>query len=209
MTDFKDPKINISKVYTKGGDKGYTYLIGGEKVSKDDIRVISYGEVDELNVCIGVCSNLLKNSPNSKDFTYFIERLTSIQNELFNLGTVLAATGFKMSLDSPRITEQDINNLEKDIDDINTSLSPLSSFTLPGGDSTVLAIHQARVVCRRAERNVVSTIHKFSNLDKTTLMYLNRLSDYLFVLGRVVSSMLGCDEKLWSPNNITSKNKKL
>ena len=209
MTDFKDPKINISKVYTKGGDRGYTYLIGGEKVSKDDIRVISYGEVDELNVCIGICSNSLKNSPNSEDFTYFIERLTSIQNELFNLGTVLAATGFEIPPDLPRVTEKDIYNLEKDIDDMNMSLSPLNSFTLPGGDSTVLAIHQARVVCRRAERNVVSTIHKFKDLDRATLMYLNRLSDYLFVLGRVVSSLLGCDEELWSPNNTTSNNKNI
>ena len=205
MTDFKDPKINISKVYTKGGDKGYTYLIGGEKVSKDDIRVISYGEVDELNVCIGVCSNLLKNSPNSKDFTYFIERLTSIQNELFNLGTVLAATGSEMSADLPRVTQEDIHNLEQDIDKMNEALEPLDSFTLPGGNEVVLAFHQARVVCRRSERNIVTVINKFSKLDDLTLIYANRLSDYLFVLGRVVSSILSCDEELWSPNNITSK----
>jgi cob(I)alamin adenosyltransferase len=205
MTDFKDPKINISKVYTKGGDKGYTYLIGGEKVSKDDIRVISYGEVDELNVCIGVCSNLLKNSPNSKDFTYFIERLTSIQNELFNLGTVLAATGSEMSADLPRVTQEDIHNLEQDIDKMNEALEPLDSFTLPGGNEVVLAFHQARVVCRRSERNIVTVINKFSKLDDLTLIYANRLSDYLFVLGREVSSILSCDEELWSSNNITSK----
>ncbi len=205
MTDFKDPKINISKVYTKGGDKGYTYLIGGEKVSKDDIRVISYGEVDELNVCIGVCSNLLKNSPNSKDFTYFIERLTSIQNELFNLGTVLAATGSEMSADLPRVTQEDIHNLEQDIDKMNEALEPLDSFTLPGGNEVVLAFHQARVVCRRSERNIVTVINKFSKLDDLILIYANRLSDYLFVLGREVSSILSCDEELWSSNNITSK----
>ena len=205
MTKFRDPKINISKVYTKSGDEGQTHLIGGEKVSKNDIRVIAYGDVDELNVHVGICSNLLKNSPNSKDFSYFIVRLRSIQNELFNLGTVLAATGSEMSSDLPRVIQEDIHNLEGDIDQMNKSLEPLSSFTLPGGNEVVLAFHQARVICRRSERNVVSVIHKFSNLDRTTLIYLNRLSDYLFVLGRAVSSILSCDEELWSPNNITSK----
>ena len=205
MSKFKDPNINISKVYTKSGDKGKTYLIGGEKVSKDDIRVIAYGDVDELNVHIGICSNFLKNSPNSKDFSYFIERLTSIQNELFNLGTVLAATGSEMSADLPRVTEEDVDNLEQDIDKMNEALEPLDSFTLPGGSEVVLAFHQARVVCRRSERNIVTVINKFSKLDDLTLIYANRLSDYLFVLGRVVSSILSCDEELWSPNNITSK----
>ena len=205
MSKFKDPNINISKVYTKSGDKGKTYLIGGEKVSKDDIRVIAYGDVDELNVHIGICSNFLKNSPNSKDFSYFIERLTSIQNELFNLGTVLAATGSEMSADLPRVTAEDVHNLEQDIDKMNEALEPLDSFTLPGGNEVVLAFHQARVVCRRSERNIVTVINKFSKLDDLTLIYANRLSDYLFVLGRVVSSILSCDEELWSPNNITSK----
>ena len=205
MSKFKDPNINISKVYTKSGDKGKTYLIGGEKVSKDDIRVIAYGDVDELNVHIGICSNFLKNSPNSKDFSYFIERLTSIQNELFNLGTVLAATGSEMSADLPRVTQEDVHNLEKDIDKMNETLEPLDSFTLPGGNEAVLAFHQARVVCRRSERNIVTVINQFLKLDDLTLIYANRLSDYLFVLGRVVSSILSCDEELWSPNNITSK----
>jgi len=205
MTKFRDPEINISKVYTKSGDKGKTYLIGGEKVSKDDIRVIAYGDVDELNVHIGICSNFLKNSPNSKDFSYFIERLTSIQNELFNLGTILAATGSEMSADLPRVTQEDIHNLEQDIDKMNEALDPLDSFTLPGGNEVVLAFHQARVVCRRSERNIVTVINQFSKLDDLTLIYANRLSDYLFVLGRVVSSILSCDEELWSPNNITSR----
>ena len=205
MSKFKDPNINISKVYTKSGDKGKTHLIGGEKVSKNDIRVIAYGDIDELNVHIGICSNFLKNSPNSKDFSYFIERLTSIQNELFNLGTVLAATGSEMSADLPRVTQEDIRNLEQDIDKMNEALDPLDSFTLPGGNEVVLAFHQARVICRRSERNIVTVINQFSKLDDLTLIYANRLSDYLFVLGRVVSSILSCDEELWSPNNITSK----
>ena len=208
MSKFRDPKINISKVYTKSGDKGLTHLIGGEKVFKNDIRVIAYGDVDELNVSIGVCSNYLKNSPNSKDFEYLISRLTSIQNELFNLGTVLAATGSPIGADLPRVTAGDVENLENDIDNINEKLEPLSSFTLPGGSSIILSFHQARVICRRSERNAVEVIDKFKDLDELVIIYLNRLSDYLFVLGRLVAQMLDVDEELWSPNNITSINKK-
>ena len=204
MGKYKEPKISISKVYTKVGDEGFTHLIGGEKVPKDDIRVIAYGDIDELNVHIGICSNFLKNSPKSKDFSYFIERLVSIQNELFNLGTILAATGSKMSSDLPRVVEEDINNLEKDIDEMNKELKPLNSFTLPGGNEIILAFHQARVICRRSERNIVSVIRNYKNLDKFIFTYINRLSDYLFVLGRVVSDILECNEELWSPNNITS-----
>ena len=110
-----------------------------------------------------------------------------------------------MSADLPRVTEEDVDNLEQDIDKMNEALEPLDSFTLPGGSEVVLAFHQARVVCRRAERNIVAVINKYSNLDDLILIYANRLSDYLFVLGRVVSSILSCDEELWSPNNITSK----
>ena len=205
MPKFRDPKINISKVYTKSGDRGKTLLIGGEKVSKNDIRVYAYGDIDELNVNIGICSNFLKNSPNSQNFTYFIERLTSIQNELFNLGTVLAATGSEMSADLPRVTQDDIKNLEEDIDKMNESLEPLESFVLPGGGEIGLSFHQARVVCRRSERNIVAITDKFRDLDESVLVYINRLSDYLFVLGRSVLNALDINEELWSPNNITSK----
>ena len=208
MSKFRDPNINISKVYTKSGDKGKTRLIGGEEVSKSDIRVIGYGDVDELNVLIGICSNYLKNSPNSKDFSYYIERLGSIQNELFNLGTVLASTGSEMSSDIPRITDEDTNLLEDDIDKMNSNLESLKSFTLPGGNELTLSIHHARVVCRRCERNLVAIQEKHQDFDNTTLRYLNRLSDYLFVLGRCISNALGINEKLWSPNNITSVNNK-
>ena len=205
MSKFRDPKINISKVYTKSGDKGKTMLIGGEKVLKSDVRVVAYGDIDELNVSIGLCSNFLKNSPKSKDFTYSIERLTSIQNELFNLGTVLAATGSKIPTDLPRVTQDDIKNLEEDIDKMNKSLEPLESFVLPGGGEIGLSFHQARVVCRRSERNIVSVIDEFKDLNDMVLIYINRLSDYLFVLGRFILNILDIDEKLWSPNNITSQ----
>ena len=181
MSKYKDPKINISKVYTKSGDKGKTHLIGGDKVSKNDIRVIGYGDIDELNVLIGVCSVYLKNNPISKDFKYPIERLTSIQNELFNLGTVLASVGSKSRSNMPRISKEDTSLLEKDIDKMNSELEPLSSFTLPGGNDLTLSINHARVVCRRSERNIISILEKYKDLDLETLRYLNRLSGYFFV----------------------------
>ena len=204
VSKFKEPKINISKVYTKSGDKGKTHLIGGEKVLKSDLRVSAYGEIDELNVSIGVCSNILKNSLKSKDFTYFIQRLTSIQNELFNLGTMLAATGSSTQNDLPRVTSEDVRLLENDIDSMNEALDPLNSFILPGGTEIGLSFHKARVVCRRAERVISSVISDYPDLEEVVLIYINRLSDYLFVLGRLVLKLLDIKEELWSPNNVTS-----
>ena len=203
MSKYKEPKIRISKVYTKKGDDGSTYLIGGEQVSKNDIRVIAYGEIDELNVYVGVSANQLKNHSNSEEINYCIERLESIQKELFNLGTVLASTGSKLSKGFPSISENDILILENDIDKMNKELDSLESFILPGGNKTILNIHLARVVCRRAERNVVTIIEKYNNLE-LPLKYLNRLSDYLFVLARFISKKHKIQEQLWNPNNITS-----
>jgi len=207
MTKYKEPKINISKVYTKSGDKGKTHLIGGIKVSKDDIRVAAYGEVDELNVTIGILLFHLKKYSKIKNSKYLLSRLSSIQNELFNLGTVLAAVGSNFPPDLPKIQDEDISLLEDDIDNMNSGLKPLKSFVLPGGNELTLYIHYSRVVCRRAERSLTTVIKKYSNVDIKVLKYLNRFSDYLFVLGRWVSKYMDTEEKLWSPNN-TSSNKK-
>ena len=207
MTKYREPKINISKVYTKSGDKGETHLIGGIKVFKDDVRVIAYGEVDELNVTIGLLLFHLKKYPKIENSEYLFTRLSSIQNELFNLGTVLAATGSDLPSNSPKINDKDILILENDIDNMNSILKPLKSFILPGGDELTLHIHYSRVVCRRAERGVATVIKKYSDVDIKVLKYLNRLSDYLFVLGRWVSKYINIEEKLWSPNNISSNKK--
>ena len=207
MTNYKEPKISISKVYTKSGDKGETHLIGGIKVSKDDIRVIAYGEVDELNVIIGLILFHLKKYPKIENFKYLLTRLSSIQNELFNLGTVLAAVGSALPTNSPKIQNEDISILENDIDNMNTVLKPLESFVLPGGNQLTLQIHYSRVVCRRAERSLATVIKKYPDVDINVLKYLNRLSDYLFVLGRWISKYMNIEEKLWSPNNISSNKK--
>ena len=204
MKKYKEPKINISKVYTKSGDSGKTHLIGGEKVSKDDLRVVAYGEVDELNVTIGFVVFYLKKYPKIKNFEYINTRLLSIQNELFNLGTVLASIGADLPSDLPEIQDNDILILEDDIDGMNDSLEPLKSFVLPGGNDLILQIHSSRVVCRRTERNVATVMREYPNEDIRVLKYLNRLSDYLFVLGRWVSKHLNTEEKLWNPNNISS-----
>ena len=203
---YEEPNIKISKVYTKAGDKGETDLIGGTSVPKDDIRVVSYGEVDELNVLIGFCIFHLNNIKALDEAQYLLSRLISIQNELFNLGTVLASIGNESSADLPKIDNEDIILLEKDIDAMNESLDSLDSFVLPGGNELTLHLHLSRVVCRRAERNVVSVVNKYTETDTRIIKYLNRLSDYLFVLGRWVSKSTGEDEQLWSPNNITSNN---
>lgn len=207
MTKYREPKINISKVYTKSGDKGETHLIGGIKVSKDDMRVTAYGEVEELNVTIGFLLFYLKKYPKIDNSEYLFTRLSSIQNELFNLGTVLAAIGSELPSNSPKINDNDILILESDIDNMNSILKPLESFILPGGDELTLHIHYSRVVCRRTERSLTTVIKNYSDVDINILKYLNRLSDYLFVLGRWVSKYMNIEEKLWSPNNISSNKK--
>ena len=201
---YVNPKIKISKVYTKAGDRGKTDLIGGISVSKDDIRVTSYGEIDELNVLIGFCIFHLKNIKAIASKEYLLSRLISIQNELFNLGTVLASVGSDSSANLPKVEDEDIILLENDIDTMNKSLDSLESFILPGGNELSLHLHLARVVCRRAERSVVSVINKYKETDTKIIEYLNRLSDYLFVLGRSVSKSIGEEEELWNPNNISS-----
>ena len=201
---YANPNIKISKVYTKAGDRGKTDLIGGISVSKDDIRVTSYGEIDELNVLIGFCIFHLKNIKAIASKEYLLSRLISIQNELFNLGTVLASVGSDSSANLPKVDDEDIILLENDIDTMNKSLDSLESFILPGGNELSLHLHLARVVCRRAERSVVSVINKYKETDTKIIEYLNRLSDYLFVLGRSVSKSIGEEEELWNPNNISS-----
>jgi len=203
---YEEPNISISKVYTKIGDKGKTGLIGGASVSKNDLRVSSYGEIDELNVLMGFCVFYLSKTKGIDELEYTLSRLVSIQNELFNLGTVLASIGSENSGNLPKIDVEDITLLEEDIDTMNACLDPLKSFILPGGNELILHLHLSRVVCRRAERSVVTVFDKYPEADTKIIEYLNRLSDYLFVLSRWVSKSIGEEELLWSPNNITSNN---
>lgn len=181
------------KIYTKTGDAGKTSLIGGTKVDKSHIRIDSYGTVDELNSYIGLVSDLILNL-HSKNI------LKEIQDRLFTIGSSLACDPDKETkLKIPDLTELDINLLEQEIDVMNETLPEMKSFILPGGHATVSTIHIARCVCRRAERICVEMNTQNLFIDSLVLKYLNRLSDYLFVLSRFVGAELNVEEIPWKP----------
>jgi cob(I)alamin adenosyltransferase len=186
------------KIYTKTGDKGSTSLFGGTRVPKHHIRIESYGTVDELNSHIGLVRDQEIDS-HSKTI------LITIQNKLFTVGAILATDPKKAILKSgkerlniPKISFEDIELLEKEMDSMNESLPPMTNFILPGGHQTVSFCHIARSVCRRAERLAVA-LNELEPFQPETLTYLNRLSDYLFVLARKLSYDLQADEVKWIP----------
>ncbi|UPT65538.1 MAG: cob(I)yrinic acid a,c-diamide adenosyltransferase [Sphingobacteriales bacterium JAD_PAG50586_3] len=180
------------KIYTKGGDEGQTALFGGERVPKHHLRIESYGTVDELNSFVG-----LVRDQGMDEHTFDI--LIEIQDRLFTLGSMLATPddkGGKIKI--PKLSEDDITLLEKEIDIMTDALPPLKSFVLPGGHTTVSYCHIARTVCRRAER-LVTHLAENDVVDPLVMQYLNRLSDYLFTLSRKLSQDLGANEVEWKP----------
>ena len=186
------------KVYTKTGDKGTTALFGGTRVPKHHIRIDSYGTVDELNSHIGLVRDQNIN-PQYKDI------LILIQNKLFTVGAILATDPEKMVLKNGKerlninkISSEDIKLLELEMDAMNEALPPMTHFVLPGGHQTVSFCHVARTVCRRAER-LASALNELEPFLPEALIYLNRLSDYLFVLARKLSFDLQADEVKWIP----------
>lgn len=186
------------KIYTKTGDKGTTALFGGSRVPKHHIRIESYGTVDELNSYIGLIRDQ-EVSPHTQ------EVLVKIQNELFTLGAMLATPPEKETLKSgkerlniPKINQSSSEFLEQEIDTMNSELPPMTHFVLPGGHQTVSFCHVARCVCRRAERLVVA-LQEQETVHSDILMYLNRLSDYLFVLARKLTQDLKAQEVKWIP----------
>jgi cob(I)alamin adenosyltransferase len=186
------------KVYTKTGDSGTTALFGGTRVPKDNIRIESYGTVDELNSYIGLIRDQDMNQ-------HYKEILIEIQDRLFTVGAILATPQDKevmkngeLRLKNLGIIESDIELLEKEIDEMEDSLPQMTHFVLPGGHTTVSYCHVARCVCRRAERLAVHLSHE-EPIDEMAVKYLNRLSDYLFVLARKLTSDLKADEVKWIP----------
>ena len=178
------------KIYTKTGDAGETALFGGRRLPKSHIRIDAYGTVDELNSHIGMLRDVIENDDYS-------QILKNIQDRLFTLGSNLATDPSK-NLDPPDITSEDIELLERQMDDMEVELPPLKNFILPGGHTTVSFCHMARTVCRRAERLVVA-LNLTEPVEPLILRYLNRLSDYLFVLGRKLGQDLGANEVVWKP----------
>lgn len=180
------------KIYTKTGDGGKTSLIGGTKVSKADLRIESYGTVDELNSYVGLCKDLLQDEAG-------ITILLEIQDRLFTIGSELACDPDKtIKVSIPDLHESDIEVLEKEIDRMETKLEPLKAFILPGGHPTISYLHIARTVCRRAERCCVRLANE-TTVDPVIIKYLNRLSDYLFVLARFSGHLMNIADIPWKP----------
>lgn len=179
------------KIYTKTGDKGETSLFGGKRVQKDSLRIEAYGTVDELNSIIGVCRSLTP----PKQIDTILEK---IQNDLFTLGADLATPQDSQSKAIKRTQASDILRLEQHIDAIEPKLEPLKSFILPGGSHLAAMLHYARTVCRRAERAVVQ-LSRTEQIGDQPIIYLNRLSDLLFVLARWTNVLSDNSEVKWNP----------
>jgi cob(I)alamin adenosyltransferase len=179
------------KIYTKTGDKGETGLFGGKRVSKDDLRIEAYGTTDELNAFIGQLIAYLENR-NS------VGLLLQIQNDIFAMGSMLSMPA-DQNFDIPTISDDHILRLENAIDNMEASLEPLKNFILPSGHLAVSTCHVCRTISRRAERRVVS-LENVEVIDPVIKKYLNRLSDYFFVLSRYIAHEFGVRETIWKPN---------
>jgi cob(I)alamin adenosyltransferase len=181
------------KIYTKTGDKGTTSLIGGTKVPKSHLRIEAYGTVDELNSYIGLCKDLLTDAQGQKI-------LLEVQDRLFTIGSSLACDPIKEpKMRIPDLKEKDIELLEKEMDRMNESVPPMKNFILPSGHTTLSHLHIARCVCRRAERCCVRLELESLEVEDIIIKYLNRLSDYLFVLSRYTGHQLNVQEIPWKP----------
>lgn len=177
------------KIYTKKGDDGFTSLIGGTRVSKAAIRIEAYGTVDELNSYIGWVRDLTSREDQKNV-------LIEIQDRLFTIGSHLASDSEKSKMNLPELKEKDISFLENKIDEMNNDLPEMKSFILPGGHPSVSCCHVARCICRRAERAVV-LLSENETVNKQIIVYLNRLSDFLFVLARILSKDFSAQEIPW------------
>ncbi len=184
------------KIYTKTGDKGFTSLIGGSRVPKYHIRIESYGTVDELNSCLGMIACQPDVDLHDR------EVLKQVQDRLFDMGAVLAADPQRSVMELPGIIPADITLLEAEMDAMEKELPALKHFILPGGNTTISYCHLARCVCRRAERLTVQ-LAQDSPVDEHILIYLNRLSDHLFMLARKIGHQQNIEEIRWMPRRDT------
>jgi cob(I)alamin adenosyltransferase len=187
----RDEPVRLTKIYTRGGDTGETSLGDGSRVSKLDARIAAYGTVDELNSAVGL--TLAADCPDD-----LREVLGRVQNELFDLGADLSVP---LEQDARlRVTQQQVDALERDCDRFNAKLSELRSFVLPGGGEVAARLHVARTTCRRAEREALVASGR-TTVNPLALVYLNRLSDLLFILARAANAAAGHEEPLWRPGS--------
>ncbi len=191
--------VIINRVYTRGGDSGQTRLAGGQSVDKTDPRIEAYGTLDELNACLGVVVEALAMEPDPSDAARLLgTRIRRIQNELFDVGGELATLAEDRHPQQAIIAPDHVARLEEEIDAVNADLPTLRSFVLPGGGMVSAHMHVARTVCRRAERRLVDLQRSDAQRDEV-LQYVNRLSDWLFVMGRQAAIATGHGEVLWKP----------
>jgi len=193
--------ISITRVYTRTGDRGETALVGGRRVPKDSPRIAAYGTIDELNAAVGLArvfnaERMTGRGAGRERHRWLDEVLKKIQNQLFDLGSELATPPDAAYEGMFRMGEGEVTELEKLMDHCQKDLSPLKSFTLPGGGRIQGFLHQARTVCRRAEREVLA-LSRVEAIGEGPLRYVNRLSDLFFVLGRWVGKHMGEPEYLW------------
>ena len=197
--------MRITKVYTRTGDAGKTRLAGGQQVWKDSLRVEAYGTVDELNASVGVVrvinADMKEESPAAQQLE---DELRWVQNKLFDVGSILATAPGQTFKNMPQVVAQDVLRLEKLMDRCQKDLEPLKEFILPGGGRVSGFLHQARTICRRAERICIA-LSKAEPVDQTIIKFLNRLSDALFVLGRWVAKTQSEPEFLWERDVQTKK----
>ncbi len=193
------PRIAITRVYTRKGDRGATSLVGGQRVSKADRRIDAYGTLDELNAVVGQARFAVEAEVRTEGGAELSRALLRVQHELFNAGSLLATLPVDVHPLQPRVTPAAIDSLEADMDRRNVVLGALKSFVLPGGSASNAALHLARTVCRRAERVVVALAAE-SEVDPLIVGYLNRLSDAFFVWSRWANHELGVPETLWEPS---------
>ncbi|MGF1508465.1 MAG: cob(I)yrinic acid a,c-diamide adenosyltransferase [Myxococcota bacterium] len=191
--------VIINRVYTRGGDRGQTRLAGGQQVSKTCERIEAYGTLDELNACLGlIAEEAARSLPDSEDGRVLLGQVRRIQNELFDLGGELATLPEDRHPKQPLVTKEDVARLEQELDTANEALPTLRSFVLPGGGMLSAFFHQARTVCRRAERCLIR-LNEVEEQRAETIQYVNRLSDWLFVFGRRSAVAFGHEEILWTP----------
>jgi cob(I)alamin adenosyltransferase len=202
---FSDPRLSITRVYTRRGDDGGTSLAGGQRIAKNHIRIEAYGTVDELNSFVGMAresiSELEGRTPALAELGLTLLR---VQHELFNAGSILATLPEDVHPKQARITAAETTQLEHEMDRMNENLPPLRSFVLPGGCRLNAELHVCRTVCRRAERLCVTLAAKTEGDVSEVVRYLNRLSDAFFVWSRWASHQLNVPETLWDPNRAAS-----
>ena len=190
--------IRLTRIYTRTGDKGTTALVGGKRVPKESGRLEAYGTVDELNSIIGIVRTYLTDYKDrlGDDYDWYSEMLRRIQNELFDVGSELATPPDGEYEGMHKMGAGEVKQLEEEMDRMEKALEPLNSFTLPGGGVLNAFLHQARTVCRRAER-VLWAVKREEEIADQDIIYINRLSDHLFVQSRWIAKRLGEPEYLW------------